>query len=84
MSRENIVTCNLCKATTTDHFDGLKGWKHIEIREAFEFSRAVHLHEFQIDLCPTCFDGYGLGKLLPKPAGVRMPDPITTRREGLL
>jgi hypothetical protein len=65
MSRESIVTCNLCKATTSDHFDGLKGWKHIEIREAFEFSRAV-------------------GKLLPKPAGVRMPDPITTRREGLL
>jgi hypothetical protein len=26
MSRENIVTCNLCKATTSDHFDGLKGW----------------------------------------------------------
>ena len=56
MSRENIVTCNLCKATTSDHFDGLKGWKHI-------------------------FDGYGLGNLLPKPAGVA---PIAIRREGLL
>ena len=81
MSRENIVTCNLCKATTTEHFERLRGWKHIEIRDAFEFSRAVHLKEFQIDLCPTCFDGYGLGNLLPKPAGVA---PIAIRREGLL
>jgi hypothetical protein len=76
MSRENIVICNICHTTVTMHYDPMKGWKHVDIRDAFEFSRAVPTGELQIDLCPHCFsEDVNLRKLLPQPAVVRLEQP---------